>query len=275
MSKRTINGMNKSELVTLIRGAVAKINKIDQSLEKTNSIDELYGQIKDKEQEINGLHSIIFGQNGQQSQINAFLESAEATDSDIDSARNKILNENDGFLKEIEYAHSQSLEKSRDIEGTYTRIQNNETNAINLVSSFDSQNEKINKVYDEIFNTEEGNGESGSLENIQNAQREAEEKLGSIQNFYKKTFEDTNEAISIQNKLDEFVSKFQKYSNEFTKLHNDIFGYIENNDDEKEVKHTGELNRTREVFKKYQEKYDVFFNQIEGLLSGCNYNKFI
>ncbi len=42
MSKRTINGMHKSELVTLIKGTVAKVNKIDQALEKTDLIDELH-----------------------------------------------------------------------------------------------------------------------------------------------------------------------------------------------------------------------------------------
>jgi hypothetical protein len=64
------------------------------------------------------------------------------------------------------------------------------------------------------------------------------------------------------------VSEFQEHSNEFTKLHYDIFGYIEINDDGKEVKHTGELSRTKKVFEEYQEKYDELFNQIEGLLSG-------
>jgi uncharacterized coiled-coil DUF342 family protein len=159
------------ELITLIKGIAAKLNKIDQAIEKTDLIDELYEQIKVKKQEINDLHDVIFDQDGQQSKINTFLESAE----------------------------------------------------------------EINKAYDEIFNTEEENGESGSLENIQNAQIEVEEKLGSIQNFYKKTFEDTDE-VSIQNKLDGFVSEFQEHSNEFTKLHYDIFGYIEINDDGKEVK---------------------------------------
>ena len=204
MSKKTINGMHKSELLTLIKGIAAKLNKIDQALEKTDLIDEFYEQIKVKKQEINDLHDVIFDQDGQQSKINSFLESAE----------------------------------------------------------------EINKAYDEIFNTEEENGESGSLENIQNAQIEVEEKLGGLQNFYKKTFEDTDE-VSIQNKLDGFVSEFQEHSNEFTKLHYDIFGYIEINDDGKEVKHTGELSRTKKVFEKYQEKYDELFNQIEGLLSGA------
>jgi hypothetical protein len=78
--------------------------------------------------------------------------------------------------------------------------------------------------------------------------------------------------VSIQNKLDGFVSEFQEHSNEFTKLHYDIFGYIEINDDGKEVKHTGELSRTKKVFEKYQEKYSELFNQIEGLLSGATTN---
>jgi uncharacterized coiled-coil DUF342 family protein len=116
--------MHKSELVTLIKGTVVKVDKIDQALEKTDLIDELYEQIKVKKQEINDLHDVIFDQDGQQSKINTFLESAE----------------------------------------------------------------EINKAYDEIFNTEEENGESGSLDNTQIAQIEVEENLGSLQNFYQKTF---------------------------------------------------------------------------------------
>jgi hypothetical protein len=46
MNKRTINGMHKSELVTLIKGTVVKVDKIDQALEKTDLIDEFYEQIK-------------------------------------------------------------------------------------------------------------------------------------------------------------------------------------------------------------------------------------
>jgi hypothetical protein len=55
MSKKTINGMHKSELLTLIKGIAAKLNKVDQALEKTDLIDELYEQIKVKKQEINDL----------------------------------------------------------------------------------------------------------------------------------------------------------------------------------------------------------------------------
>ncbi len=275
MGEKTINGMHKSELVTLIKGTIVKVNAIDRLLKKTNSIEELCKNITDKDQEINRLYSVIFDQGGHQSKISDFLESAEATSSDIDSARSKILNENDGFLGEIENAHSQSLEKLRIIQDSYAEIEGNGTDSgikielTNLASNFNLKNEEINEAYDEIFNTEEENGESGSLEDIQNAQIKAEEKLDSIQDFYKKTFEDTDESESIQNKLDGFVSKFQEHSNEFTKLHNDIFGYTESDDDGEKTRHTGELSKTKDIFKKYQEKYEMLFNQIEGLLSGA------
>jgi uncharacterized coiled-coil DUF342 family protein len=62
MSKKTINGMHKSELLTLIKGIAAKLNKIDQALEKTDLIDELYEQIKVKKQEINDLHDVKISQ---------------------------------------------------------------------------------------------------------------------------------------------------------------------------------------------------------------------
>jgi uncharacterized coiled-coil DUF342 family protein len=60
MSKKTINGMHKSELLTLIKGIAAKLNKIDQALEKTDLIEELYEQIKIKKEEIDDLHDVIF-----------------------------------------------------------------------------------------------------------------------------------------------------------------------------------------------------------------------
>ncbi len=269
MGEKTINGMRKSELITLIKDTLTKVNKIDQALKKTNSIDELYEKLKDKEKEVNSLYDVIFGQNGQQSKINDFLESAEATNSDIDSAHSKILNENNGLLGEIENIYNQSLKKLTAIKDSYVEIEENKTKLTNLVDRFNSQNDEVDKAYNEIFNIEEENGESGRLEDIQNAQIEAKEKLDSIQNFYKKTFEDTDESESIQNKLDGFVSKFQEHSNEFTKLHNDIFGYTESDDDGEETKHIGELNKARDTLKKYQEKYDMLFNQIEDLLSGA------
>ena len=73
MNKRTINGMHKSELVTLIKGTVVKVDKIDQALGKTDLIDEFYEQSKVKKQEINDLHDVIFDQDGQQSKINSLL----------------------------------------------------------------------------------------------------------------------------------------------------------------------------------------------------------
>jgi hypothetical protein len=51
--------MHKSELVTLIKGTVVRVDKIDQALEKTDLIDEFYEQIKVKKQEINDLYDVI------------------------------------------------------------------------------------------------------------------------------------------------------------------------------------------------------------------------
>lgn len=168
MNEKTINGMHKSELISLINDTVAKTNKIEKVLQG----------------------------------INSHLESAEAINDDINSARNKILNENDGFLGEIEHAHSQSLEK-----------------------------------------------------------------LNSIKEFHKEIFGDT-ETVGIQITINGLLDEFQEHNNNFIKLHNDIFGYTENNDGEG-IEHIGELSKTKDIFKKYQEKYNMLFNQIEVLLPGA------
>jgi hypothetical protein len=110
MKEKTINGMHKDELLTLIKNSLTKINKINQALKKTDSINTLHEQIKSKNKEIDALYHLIFNEDGQKNKINSFLESAEIVNSDINSAHSKILNENDGFLIEIENAHSQSFE---------------------------------------------------------------------------------------------------------------------------------------------------------------------
>lgn len=268
MSEKTINGMHKSELIALIKGTIAKVNRIDQALEKSDSIDKSY-------EKINNLYDAIFSQDGQQSKIDDFLATAEAHSSDIDSAHSKICGEHEGLSGEIKNAHSQSLAKLQAIQKAYDEIQGNETDSgikaelDTLVTDFQSQNEKISEAHDEIFNTEDSNEGSGFLEKIKNAQIEAEEKLTRIENFHKEVFEGTDETKSIQNELNDFASEFRNRSNEFTGLHNDIFGYTEVDENGEEIKHIGRLNRTKEIFKKYEDKYDKLFNQIEGLLSGA------
>jgi hypothetical protein len=54
--------MHKSELLALIKCIAAKLNKVDQALEKTDLSDELYEQIKVKKLEINDVHDVIFDQ---------------------------------------------------------------------------------------------------------------------------------------------------------------------------------------------------------------------
>jgi hypothetical protein len=275
MNKKTINGMHKNDLLALIKDSIVKINKIDGALEKTDSINALHEQIKKKNKEIDVLYRLIFNEDGQKNKINSFLGSAEAVNSDIEAASNKILNEDDGFLIEIERAYNQSFKKLKSIKDFYKNIYGNEDNTgieielTNLVNGFNEKDKEINQAHNKIFNTEEENEESGLLESIQNSQQEAEKKLDDIRDFYKETFKDTDSTKSIQNKLNEFVNEFQEHNDNFKKLHNDIFGYTENNDDDEEITHSGELNQTRKIFKKYQKKYNFLFEQIEGLLSGA------
>jgi hypothetical protein len=270
MIEKTINGMHKGELLDIIKNTVENVNKIDLALKKAELINSVYIKIQEKEQNVDDLYEHI---DNTKLKIDAFLKSIEVSKSDIESAHNEILDE-EGFLTEIEQAHDTSLKKLKVIKNSYEEIHGGEENTgikdklANLVTHFNSKNEEIEEVYDVIFNTGYNDDNVGFLESMKNAQTEANDKLSGINKIYSNIFTDIDEEKCIKNKVDGFVSEIQEYNNEFKNIHNDIFGYIEYNNEE-EKKHLGELNRTRKIFKKYQNKHNDLFEQIESLLSGA------
>ncbi len=102
-------------------------------------------------------------------------------------------------------------------------------NSINsLLSDIENKNTEINQHNEEIIK------DGGTLEKINNAKKESEEKLNLILEFYNKVYEKNEENDSIKNQLEKLLDYYQKSKEKIKNFRKEIFGGKVSNEDGEE-----------------------------------------
>lgn len=272
MNEKTINGMTRAELIALLKSTITKVNKINKASERLDEAEAVYQDSLIKQAKINVFYDSIFDEKGREHYLNNFYDSAEASRNEIESAKQSICNEEDGYLEEIKTAHEESMVQSGAISQSYVEIIGNEESKgiqaklTELIEEVEQKNQKIDTAYEEIFDTEDEYEEGGFLKEIKSANQQASEKLADIQTAHQNIFAEEG---GVKVKLDNLVNEFQSHNKIFKKLSRGIFGYQTVDGDGDELVVEGELDKARGTLKQYQEKHDGLFTQIDNLLSGA------